>query len=167
MYMQVAFPNLETLKLSAINSETIWHNQLPAMSSCIQNLTRLIVHGCNNLKFLFSTSLVRSFVQLQHLEIRKCMDLEGIVFPEEMIEEERKDIVFPQLNFLKMKDLAKLTRFCSGNCIELPSLKQLRMVKCPELKAFILQNISTDMTAEGIQPFFNEKVKDFHILHSP
>ncbi|KDO39829.1 hypothetical protein CISIN_1g040040mg, partial [Citrus sinensis] len=153
----VAFPNLETLKLSAINSETIWHNQLPAMSSCIQNLTRLIVHGCNNLKFLFSTSLVRSFVQLQHLEIRKCMDLEGIVFPEEMIEEERKDIVFPQLNFLKMKDLAKLTRFCSGNCIELPSLKQLRMAKCPELKAFILQNINTDMTVVGIQSFFNEK----------
>ncbi|KAH9688972.1 hypothetical protein KPL70_015286 [Citrus sinensis] len=154
---KVAFPNLETLKLSAINSETIWHNQLPAMSSCIQNLTRLIVHGCNNLKFLFSTSLVRSFVQLQHLEIRKCMDLEGIVFPEEMIEEERKDIVFPQLNFLKMKDLAKLTRFCSGNCIELPSLKQLRMAKCPELKAFILQNINTDMTVVGIQSFFNEK----------
>ncbi|GAY69368.1 hypothetical protein CUMW_271360 [Citrus unshiu] len=163
---EVAFPNLETLKLSAINSETIWHNQLPAMSSCIQNLTRLIVHGCNNLKFLFSTSLVRSFVQLQHLEIRKCMDLEGIVFPEEMIEEERKDIVFPQLNFLKMKDLAKLTRFCSGNCIELPSLKQLRMAKCPELKAFILQNINTDMTVVGIQSFFNEKELNSEETHS-
>ncbi|XP_024040890.1 uncharacterized protein LOC18041576 isoform X3 [Citrus clementina] len=66
--------------------------------------------------------------------------------------------MLPQLNFLKMKDLAKLTRFCSGNCIELPSLKQLQIVKCPELKAFILQNISTDMTAVGIQPFFNKMV---------
>lgn len=106
-------------------------------------------------------------MQLQHLEISKCMDLEEIVFPGELIEEARKDIMFPQLNFLKMKDLAKLTRFCSGNCIELPSLKQLWIVKCPELKAFILQNISTDMTAVGIQPLFNEKVKDYYILHSP
>lgn len=143
------------------------HDQLPAMSSSIQNLTRLIVRSCGTLKSLFQSSLVRSFVQLRHLEISSCMDLEQIVFLEESMEEE-KDIIFPQLNFLKIKDLANLTRFCSGNYIEFPSLKGLQIERCPVLKAFIVKNITTDLKAGKevetissveIQPFFIEKVE--------
>ena len=106
-------------------------------------------------------------MQLRHLEISNCMDLEEIVFLEESMEEE-KDIIFPQLNFVKIKDLANVTSFFSGNYIEFPSLKELQIQRCPMLKAFILKNITTDfkggkkvetMSSVEIQPFFNEKVE--------
>ncbi|KAJ0034763.1 hypothetical protein Pint_26112 [Pistacia integerrima] len=54
------------------------------------------------------------------------------------------------------RDLEKLTRFYLENYIEFPSLKQLEIEQCPQFKAFLLTNISTDL--EDIPPFFNEKV---------
>ncbi|XP_031276819.1 uncharacterized protein LOC116135264 [Pistacia vera] len=55
-----------------------------------------------------------------------------------------------------IKDFEKLTRFWLENYIEFPSLKQLEIEQCPQFKAFLLTNISTDL--EDIPPFFNEKV---------
>ncbi|KAJ0093355.1 hypothetical protein Patl1_26728 [Pistacia atlantica] len=82
--------------------------------------------------------------------------LEDELLSERLNEEERKDRIFPRLECLVIKDLEKLTRFCSGNYIEFPSLKHLEIVQCPLLKAFMFTNISTD--SEETQPFFNEKV---------
>ncbi|KAK4857300.1 hypothetical protein QYF36_026666 [Acer negundo] len=42
----VMFPNLEALRLSAINVEKIWHNQFQAMRSWAPKLSRLIIQGC-------------------------------------------------------------------------------------------------------------------------
>ncbi|KAK3200422.1 hypothetical protein Dsin_023837 [Dipteronia sinensis] len=111
----VLFPNLEALELSAINVEKIWHDQLPA--NCIQNLTRLILQGCGNLKSLFSSSKVNGFVQLQYLEICKCAALEEIVVIEDLREGESTDILFPQLNYLKIEDLGNLKRFYSDGAM--------------------------------------------------
>ncbi|KAJ0034887.1 hypothetical protein Pint_26097 [Pistacia integerrima] len=144
------------------------------MSSSIQNLTHLIFRGCGKLKYIFSSSIFKSFVNLRRLEIFRCEVLEEvIIFPhlEEIIEEqndtisfhhlelneeERKDRIFPRLECLVIKDLEKLTRFCSGNYIEFPFLKHLEIVQCPLFKAFMFTNISTD--SEETQPFFKEKV---------
>ncbi|XP_031276875.1 uncharacterized protein LOC116135308 [Pistacia vera] len=72
------------------------------------------------------------------------------------MEEESKGKIFPRLECMVIKDLENLTRFCLGNYIEFPSLKHLEIEQCPQFKAVILTNISTE--SEGIQPFFNEKV---------
>ncbi|KAK2640643.1 hypothetical protein Ddye_028438 [Dipteronia dyeriana] len=141
----VLFPNLDAFELSAINVEKIWLNQLPA--NCMQNLTHLILQGCGNLKNLFSSSIVNGFVQLQYLEICKCTVLEHIVVIEDLREGESNDILFPQLNYLTIEDLGNLKRFYSGHHIEFSSLKQLKIEKCPKMKAFILTNISSDITA--------------------
>ncbi|TXG73907.1 hypothetical protein EZV62_002486 [Acer yangbiense] len=62
---------LENLKLSSINIECMWLDQLPAISSSCQTLISLTVEECSgNLKFLFSYSMVKSLVQLEILEIR-------------------------------------------------------------------------------------------------
>ncbi|KAK2640638.1 hypothetical protein Ddye_028433 [Dipteronia dyeriana] len=124
---KVLFPNLEALELSAIKVEKIWHNQLPA--NCIQNLTRLILQGCGNLKNLFSSSIANGFVQLQYLEICKCEVLEEIVVIEDSREGESNDILFPQLNYLRIEDLGNLKRF-----------------------------YSVENQGSEIQPFFDEKV---------
>ncbi|KAK8633841.1 hypothetical protein V6N13_014676 [Hibiscus sabdariffa] len=44
---------------------------------------------------------------------------------------------FRVLEFLLLKDLPKLTRFCHGNYFEFPSLTSLSIETCPTLKTFI------------------------------
>ena len=114
----------------------------PSNNFCVQNLTKLTLHGCGNLKYLFTSSMVRNFVQLQRLMLCKCSVLEEITV-KEVREEERKDQMFPKLMYLIIKDLENLTRFCSGSYIELPSLKVLHIDRCPELKTFISEDTST------------------------
>lgn len=163
------------LELGEIPIEKIWHNRISSMSSSVQNLTHLILCGCKKLKNIFSSSISTSFMNLQHLEICHCDVLEEIIIMEELREEEsneitiyaplselreeeeREGIIFPCLECLVIKDLEKLTRFCSGNYIEFPSLKQLEIEQCPQFKAFIFTNIGTD--SEETQPFFNGKVQ--------
>ena len=97
-----------------MSAEKIWHNQLPTMSSSFQNLNRLVVEGCDNLKELFPSSMVNSFVQLQYLLIRDCSLLEEVVFMEELKEEERKDTQFPLLKKMKIRDCHNFKGFISN-----------------------------------------------------
>ncbi|XP_044466627.1 uncharacterized protein LOC123196636 isoform X2 [Mangifera indica] len=152
----VLFPILQVLELAEINIQKIWHNQLPSKSSSIQNLTHLILRGCGKLNHIFSSSILQSFVKLQHLEICHCEILEEVIFVEELSEEVSEGIIFPCLERLVIKDLEKLTSFCSEILIEFPSMKHLEIEKCPQFKSFILMNINTN--SEEIQPFFNKKV---------
>ncbi|KAK3227604.1 hypothetical protein Dsin_007466, partial [Dipteronia sinensis] len=123
----VLLPNLENLKLSSINIECLWLDQLPAMSSCCQTLTRLTLEECSgNLKFLFSYSMVKSLVQLQKLEIRNCKSIEGIINTEEL-NGEGNTVEFPKLIKLQLKGLPNLTQFASGNIVELPTLTSLNL----------------------------------------
>ena len=85
--------------------------ELPTMSPSFQNLTDLSIWSCNNLKYLFSFSTLGSFVQLQDLTIRECKVLEAIIRIDEV-----------------------------GNNVKHPSLKKLRIEKCPEMKAFIFSD---------------------------
>ncbi|KAL5848625.1 hypothetical protein ACOSQ4_006638 [Xanthoceras sorbifolium] len=134
------YETARTLKLSTIDVEQIWHNQLPAMGSFVENLTCLVVQGCGKLKYLFSSSIVNNFVQLQYLEICECTVLEGIIVAEEVTEEEKKDLIFPRLNYLKINDLESLTTFYSGSYIEFPLLMELKIENCPGLEDFIFND---------------------------
>ncbi|GKV44023.1 hypothetical protein SLEP1_g51254 [Rubroshorea leprosula] len=71
---QFLFPNLEELQLSWINVDMIW-----IASYCVENLTKLIIHGCHNLKYLFSTTMARSLEKLGHLDIRECKMMTKII----------------------------------------------------------------------------------------
>ncbi|XP_044466116.1 uncharacterized protein LOC123196240 isoform X2 [Mangifera indica] len=152
----VLFPMLRVLELAEINIQRIWHNQHLSKSSSIQNITHLVLRGCGKLNYIFSSSILQSFVRLQRLEICHCEILEEVIFMEEFSEEVRKGRIFPCLEHLVIKDLEKLTRFCSEIYIEFASLKHLEIEQCPQFKSFILTNMGTG--SEETQPFFNEKV---------
>lgn len=131
---QVALTKLETLFLYSLNIERIWQNRVATMSCSIQNLTRLTVCNCRNLGCLFSSSIVSSFVRLQHLQIWGCPVLEEIIVVDDQEERNKNIVMFPQLQYLEMSNLEKLTSFCTGdvNIIEFPSLKELRISRCPK-----------------------------------
>ncbi|XP_050274602.1 uncharacterized protein LOC126717203 isoform X2 [Quercus robur] len=115
----VAFPVLELLSLvNMINLEKICHNQL-AMGS-FHNLRKLEMRECDNLIFVFSSSWLKCFSQLQEIEIEDCKVMSTIVA------EQRKcgiqvndDIItdtfdFTQLRSLNLKTLPNLLGFCSN-----------------------------------------------------
>ncbi|XP_058007400.1 uncharacterized protein LOC110649893 isoform X3 [Hevea brasiliensis] len=166
--MQVSFPNLEDLRLDSVTCEKIWHDQLSATYS---NLKSLTVTRCDNLKYLFTTSIVKSLLHLKRLHIGECRSMKEIILTEESIEEEDErvnKIIFPKLDVLRLRHLPNLIRFCSGYQIEFQSLRDLNIEGCGALMCLVPSVPHTDMMAKQvyteknhnteIQSLFNEMV---------
>uniref|UniRef100_A0A6N2LW98 Uncharacterized protein n=1 Tax=Salix viminalis TaxID=40686 RepID=A0A6N2LW98_SALVM len=167
---KIEFPNLEDLKLTSIEVEKIWQDQLK-LSVC--EITSLIVEGCRNLKYLFTTSMVESLAQLKRLELCDCVSMEEIIIKNGLGEEENvRGVMLPKLQLLKLKGLPNLTRFCTGHLIQCCFLHHLWIEDCPALKTFISNSLSTDAVAtnqfeETNSTLFDEKVAfpDIEKLH--
>ncbi|GLT26859.1 hypothetical protein SLA2020_019000 [Shorea laevis] len=114
--LQVDIPLLDDLYLRSICARQIWHNQITLMSSFVQNLRKLTVSYCNNLEYLFTSSTVESFEQLEALRISRCKEMQVVILIEELVEKEKtSQTMFPKLDNLELYDLPQLIRFCS-NC---------------------------------------------------
>ncbi|KAJ6757134.1 PHOSPHATASE putative-RELATED [Salix koriyanagi] len=167
---KIEFPNLEDLKLSSIEVEKIWQDQPGELSCWFVRLTSLIVEGCRNLKYLFTTSMVESLAQLKRLELHDCVSMEEIIIKNGLGEEENvRGMILPKLEFLKLKGLPNLTRFCTGHLIQCCFLQELWIEDCPALKTFISNSKSTDAVAnnqfgETNSTLFDEKVSPFLLL---
>ncbi|XP_031254305.1 probable disease resistance protein At4g27220 [Pistacia vera] len=104
---KVIFSNLMALELKVTSSRKIWDIQQPP--TFMSSLTRLNLHGCRKIKYAFPISVAKSLSTLQDLQISNCKVLEEIV-----AEEGAKavvDFAFPQVTFLKLENLPKLTAF--------------------------------------------------------
>ncbi|KAJ0100518.1 hypothetical protein Patl1_21952 [Pistacia atlantica] len=170
--MRVVFPRLENLKLGSINIENTWLDQPLAMSSYSQCLKSLTVEECNGLKFLFSSSMVKSLNQLHKLVIGNCKSMEVIIDSKREEGEERIiDMSFPKLFYLKLEVLPKLVTFGIGNSIKFPSLNELHIDGCSNLKTFFCKSFYPGTVREepeeelnlenyfiDINPLFDEKV---------
>ncbi|KAG8650665.1 uncharacterized protein LOC110619225 isoform X2 [Manihot esculenta] len=133
----VSFPNLEHLELISVSCEKIWHDQLSAISPKLESLS---VVFCNELKHLFTTSIVKRLLQLKTLHISSCTSMEEIILTEEFIEEEDErmnQILFPKLDRLTLVYLPKLIRFCTGYQIEFQSLRDLNIDSCDALMCLV------------------------------
>ncbi|KAG8661224.1 hypothetical protein MANES_02G220660v8 [Manihot esculenta] len=162
---KIRFPNLADMKFVGINVEMIWPCQHKALSLSIEKLTTLIVDGCGNLNFLFTSSIVGSLPQLKVLEICDCKSMEEVILAAGEGETMSK-ILLPKLDSLKLKGLPKLVRFCIAKLIECPSLKVLKMENCPRLQAFVSTQVNTALFDEKVRfPNLEElHVEDMHML---
>ncbi|TYH00683.1 hypothetical protein ES288_A10G298700v1 [Gossypium darwinii] len=140
---KVVIPLLMDLKLSSVNIHSIWHYP---PSSSLRYLYHLRVEGCHNLKYLFPSSLVKHLVQLKILQIWDCNMMEQVIFTDGLGAEDqwRNHTIFSKLDLLSLEDLHKLTSFCFQNYSEFPCLTNLRLKKCPFLKAFMSISVSRD-----------------------
>lgn len=138
------FPKLDKLKLSSIPLGKLWYGNYSARMSWIQNLTSLIVDGCDGLSFLCSSSIAINFVQLKNLEIRRCQNMVKIISTEEALGNlEKMDKMFSKLQTLKLDALGKLQIFCtSPTYIEFPCLQFLDIKDCTELGCFISESMT-------------------------
>ncbi|XVF56477.1 hypothetical protein PTKIN_Ptkin06aG0124200 [Pterospermum kingtungense] len=123
--------NLDTLEVYHCNVLI----SLGLSLSPFQNLKTLDVWQCNEMLNLVTSLAVQSLVQLEKMTIRECLSLKEIVG--DGGHEGTDDIVFSNLKFLELQHLPNLTSFCSGNhTFEFPSLEQVIVSQCPELKFF-------------------------------
>ncbi|KAK3200407.1 hypothetical protein Dsin_023822 [Dipteronia sinensis] len=116
--------------------------KLVPSSTCFQNLTVLKVKSCNGLKNLMTYSTAKWLVQLGEMEIASCKSMIEVVAKGGDVTEDK--IIFSKLRTLTLDDLPSLSCFCSENyTFELPSLEEIIVYDCPEMKYFSLGDITT------------------------
>ncbi|KAF3447908.1 hypothetical protein FNV43_RR08615 [Rhamnella rubrinervis] len=138
----VVFPKLENLELSSLALNKLWDCHFSERMSWIQNLTSLIVDGCDGLSFLCSSSMAINFVQLKTLGICRCQNMVKIISTEDAVGNlEKMDKMFPKLETLKLEALGKLETFCTSETyIKFPCLQYLDIKDCTMLGSFIINS---------------------------
>ncbi|KAL5809781.1 hypothetical protein ACOSQ3_030472 [Xanthoceras sorbifolium] len=125
------FQNLATLEVICCGSIK---SLVPSLVS-FQNLTTLEVDYCDALFNLVTLSTAKSFVQLTKMSVTNCKLIEEIITLEGDEVEDR--IIFKKLRYLGLQCLPSLTSFYSRNdTIEFPSLEQVIVRECPNMKIF-------------------------------
>ncbi|KAH1083178.1 hypothetical protein J1N35_022939 [Gossypium stocksii] len=131
---KVLFPaTLGELRLYEVNGiEKIWHDDLLLTVS----LTSLELTNCHKLKCVFTSSMVKSFANLERLEVADCDEMEGIIEGILGGEERSNDSI----------------------------IVRLKIWICPVLSAFHFDtassgnNISLDLNVPQLQHLFRAKV---------
>ncbi|KAM3693700.1 hypothetical protein ACJW31_07G003400 [Castanea mollissima] len=127
-----ALQNLEKLTVSECGRL----KNLVLSSMHFLNLNILRVWKCHGLISLATSPTVKSLVQLKHLLLFECKRMREIV-TNEGEGEAGDEICFNQLNHLWLIDLPSLRSFHLGNrTIKFPSLEDLNVSRCPEMKIF-------------------------------
>ncbi|KAF8038079.1 hypothetical protein BT93_B0820 [Corymbia citriodora subsp. variegata] len=154
----------------------IW-NKNPQRASYFRNLRTLKVQNCENLRFLFSSSMAKALGQIKEIEIESCELMEEIIdVQEEELEEAATTdpLEFPLLTSLSLVKLPNLKRFfCGKHSIHYPSLTRLTISQCPRMMTFSSFNGRQQSMTAGtsleqlsghinsglsLPSFFNEKV---------
>ncbi|RXI04284.1 hypothetical protein DVH24_038558 [Malus domestica] len=140
-----AFNELRTLGLHYLPSLTsIWEtgtSQPMFTGGSFGNLKSLDVGHCNQLKYLFSSSIAKLLVSIEDIEVQNCEQIEEIVDAEEETDE---IIALPKLNSLKLGNLSNLKYFCGeAYSLKLPSLVSLRVFNLQNFKIFAPKLIDT------------------------
>ena len=109
-------------------------NLVPSSIS-FPNLTNLEIWKCHGLINLFTPSTAKSLVKLKKMSVSECERITEVVLGKRG--EAGEVITFTQLTYLKLDSLPKLASFCFGSySFELPSLEEVIVRQCPEMKIF-------------------------------
>ncbi|KAL5160931.1 hypothetical protein HKD37_07G018319 [Glycine soja] len=138
LLLQLKVLCLESLpELVSIGLENSWIQPL------LGNLETLEVIGCSSLKDLFTSSTARSLTRLKRMEIKRCYSIEEIV-SKEGDESHENEIIFPQLNCLKLEELPKLRSFYKGSLLSFPSLEELSVIYCEWMETLCPGTLKAD-----------------------
>lgn len=104
-------------------------------STSFTNLTSLEVDNCKELIYLITSSTAKSLVQLTKLAIKNCEMILDVIKIDE--EKEEEDIIFENLEYLKLTSLSSLRSFCyEKHTFMFPSLLRFVVRECPQMKNF-------------------------------
>ncbi|KAI9103518.1 hypothetical protein K1719_023141 [Acacia pycnantha] len=129
--LQIASPvdsSLESLRLEDLN---MLRNicVVPKHHLSFQNLSKLIIYRCHQMKFILSAPISRSLPYLRYLSLSECKELERI------IEDDDEECCFPNLVIIHVEDCKSLKcLFSISICGSLPQLLTLLITRVPELE---------------------------------
>ncbi|CAN6556590.1 unnamed protein product [Malus baccata var. baccata] len=140
-----AFNKLSSLRLDRLPGLTrVWEtgsSQPMLTGSSFGNLKSLEVGFCNQLKYLFSSSIVKLLVSIEDIEVEFCEKMEEIVAAEEETDE---TITLPKVKSIKLMWLPKLKYFCGeAYTLKLPSLESLEFYDVQNLSLLAPKLIAT------------------------
>ncbi|EOY12581.1 Cc-nbs-lrr resistance protein [Theobroma cacao] len=128
--------SLKKLTLKEINElQVIWKE--PTQIVTLQNLTRLELVRCNKLRTLFSLLHARNLLQLSHLVVQGCKDLEQIVARDQissLSSSRLKPVYFPNLEEILIEDCNNLKSLFPVRVAHIPELRTLRVKRASRLK---------------------------------
>ncbi|MED6133979.1 hypothetical protein PIB30_033206 [Stylosanthes scabra] len=112
-------------------------NLVPSKVS-FSSLTKLVVHYCSGLLYLFTSSTAESLTQLKEMIISNCLSMQEIISKEDdESKESNESIIFEQLEILHLEGLPMLRWFYSGKrTLRFPSLQELTMFKIWRMTTF-------------------------------
>ncbi|KAI4346781.1 hypothetical protein L6164_007649 [Bauhinia variegata] len=130
--------NLQEMHLYSLTKLMhLWRN-LGGVILGFQNLKKLYIGRCDELKSVFSPSSARSLLQLQELSIYECEMMEEIVsIEDDRISEESNQakIIFPALQSLTLYNLPNLKCFCSTTYnFQLPLCRDITIKECSNME---------------------------------
>ncbi|XXG69227.1 hypothetical protein AAC387_Pa06g2151 [Persea americana] len=125
-----ALQNIEKLHLSSLSRlQKLFEGEVP--QRCLRKLEEIDLSYCPSLKSLFSSEMVQNLDQLQTLRVRYCKGLQEII---EGHDNSLPEYPFPQLRNFTLEKLPKLKSIIRRDRLALPSLKNLEIDKCPDLR---------------------------------
>ncbi|KAK6261792.1 hypothetical protein QUC31_007608 [Theobroma cacao] len=124
--------NLEQLHLVNLRSlQTIFEGSLSIKS--LSKLHTVVVTSCPMLTKVFSLRVIQQLSVLRKLAIQKCAKLEVLI--EKPDSAGQVSPAFPNLETLILIEMPKLRTICVDKSLAWPSLKELQVYMCPELKS--------------------------------
>ncbi|XP_044466364.1 disease resistance protein RPS2-like isoform X2 [Mangifera indica] len=130
------FPILENLSLHHLwNLTHIWPAVLPEES--FARLKILSVQACPKLKYIFSSSLIHFFSNLEELAVKDCPAVEEIICQSEITDSGNSAL--PSLKKLTLHYLPKLVNIWTKSCT---SLEHISFFDCPNFKRIGKDSIS-------------------------
>ncbi|KAG7940940.1 hypothetical protein I3843_16G012200 [Carya illinoinensis] len=122
------------------------------------NLRSLCVTTCDSLKCLFTPSMAKLLVKLEEIKVHACHEMKEIIAKESGDEEKRDHVIaFPQVKTLQLSFLPKLECFCNeAIAFEWPSLEEIKIVGCEELKMFVPTTSMKTPKLQGVHRGYRE-----------
>ncbi|XP_021827867.1 probable disease resistance protein At4g27220 [Prunus avium] len=114
-----------------------------------RNLRWLEVHGCEQMTYLFSPSIVKLLISLEQIKVMDCWMMEEIVAETEA--EHAEEIELPLVNSIMLRNLPNFKRVCTeAYTLKCPSLAELVYIECnPKLKIKLDLGVLRTVPAEN------------------
>ncbi|XP_022734562.1 probable disease resistance protein At1g61300 isoform X2 [Durio zibethinus] len=132
--------NIRECSVDLCEEESLFSWFIPMPHNNFSSLSRIDIHGCENIKKLFSSNWVLHNLQnLNTLGVGLCWDMEEIIASESEVEGAGNGVAikltFPRLKKLELWDLPKLKSICGANGVMVcDSIELIEISDCPELK---------------------------------
>ncbi|KAK7824614.1 disease resistance protein rps2 [Quercus suber] len=139
---EVVFPVLEHLSIYYLsNLGRIWEGTIPQGS--FDNLRILTVHTCPKLQFVFASSMLQFFSNLEELIVEHCPAITEIIFQDHVVDSGSGTL--PRLKTLKLHYLPELVNIMQGAW---PPLENISIYNCPVLKKLGIDSNSSHTIKE-------------------